>query len=63
MFGIGTPEFLLIGLIAFMLIKPEDLPGMIRKAGELYGKALRMYHAFLDEMAVFEDTLKDHDRN
>lgn len=62
MFGIGTPEFLLIGLIAFMLIKPEDLPGMIRKAGELYGKVLRMYHAFLDEMAAFEDSLKDRDR-
>lgn len=61
MFGIGTPEFLLIAFIAFVLLKPEDLPGMMRKMGEVYGKILRVYHRFLDEMAEFEDALKNEE--
>lgn len=55
MFGIGTPEFLLIAFIAFVLLKPEDLPRLMRRMGELYGKALRMYHSFLDEMESLDD--------
>jgi Sec-independent protein translocase protein TatA len=60
-FGIGTPEFLLIGFIAFILLKPEDLPGMMRKLGEAYGKVLRIYHRFLDEMDAFEDAIKNEE--
>jgi len=58
-FGIGTPEFLLIAFVSFVLLKPEDLPGMMRKLGEVYGRVLRLYHRFLDEVDAFEDALKN----
>lgn len=61
MFGIGTPEFLLIAFIAFVLLKPEDLPGMMRKLGEAYGQVLRVYNRFLDEMDAFEDAIKNEE--
>ncbi|MGE4169955.1 MAG: twin-arginine translocase TatA/TatE family subunit [Candidatus Margulisiibacteriota bacterium] len=56
MFGLGGSEILVIVMVAVLLIKPEDLPIALKKAGELYGKCYRAYHAFLHEFETMVDT-------
>ncbi|NBV41698.1 hypothetical protein EBR96_02880 [bacterium] len=58
MFGIGAGELLLIGFLAIIFVRPEDLPELMRQIGYLYGKIMRAYHVFLDEMQEMEDTIK-----
>ncbi|NDC82791.1 hypothetical protein EB093_03895 [bacterium] len=58
MFGVGTPEFLLIAFIAVLVVKPEDVPKLMRRFGEIYGRVLRAYHAFLDELDSLDEVVK-----
>ena len=39
MFGIGFFEFMAIALVALILIRPDDLPRVVRKIGKLYRQA------------------------
>ena len=39
MFGMGWSEIILIGVIALIVIGPNDFPKMFRKMGEFTGKA------------------------
>jgi len=50
MFGFGFSEWIVIGLVAMLVIKPEDLPKVFRKLGEWSGKAQRFYYAITDEL-------------
>jgi Sec-independent protein translocase protein TatA len=51
MFGIGFPELVIIGIVAIIFIRPEDLPSFFRAAGRLYAKAKQAY----DEVATIKD--------
>ena len=52
--GIGGLEYLLIAAVALIVVGPERLPGLLRKLGQMIGKARRMADEFrssFDEMA------------
>ena len=50
--GIGFSELLLLALAALIIVGPKDLPLMMRKAGQMVGKARAMAREF---QAAFED--------
>lgn len=54
MFDIGLFEVILIILMALVLIKPEDLPGLIRQTGRIYGTFRRAYYDAIDEIKNME---------
>lgn len=58
MFGIGFSEFLLIGLVVILFVRPDDLPAFFRKAGKIYGKARSAYR---EVMSVKDDFLREMD--
>jgi sec-independent protein translocase protein TatB len=46
MFDIGGGELLVIGVVALLVVKPKDLPGMFRTVGNAMGKVRRMASEF-----------------
>jgi Sec-independent protein translocase protein TatA len=42
MFGIGLGEIAVVLAVALVLIKPEDLPALFRRAGRLWGELRAM---------------------
>ena len=61
MFGMGWSEIILIGVIALIVIGPNDFPKMFRKMGEFTGKARVMAREFSRAMeaAADESGVKD----
>ena len=57
MFGIGPGEAFLIGCVAIVLIRPEELPKLIRQMGVFYGEIQRWLDVIKDEI----NTLGGHD--
>ena len=54
MFGIDSPELLVIAIVALFVIGPKELPGMLRSWGKWMAKARGMAAEFrrsFDEMA------------
>ena len=49
---IGGVELIIVAVVALLVVKPKDLPVMMRKVGEFMGKARRMASDF---RASFED--------
>ena len=41
MFGLGFFEIVVIAIVALIFVKPKDLPGVFRKIGWIYRKAMR----------------------
>lgn len=62
MFDIGFWEFALIGVIGLIIVGPERMPAVAKKAGELVGKIKRfiakIQDDFTDELEA--DKLKTH---
>lgn len=56
MFDIGWTELLLIGLVALIVVGPNDLPKMFRSFGQFTGKMKRMAREFTQAM---EDAADD----
>lgn len=50
--GVGFSELLLLALAALIIVGPKDLPFMMRKLGQIVGKARGMAREF---QAAFED--------
>jgi len=50
--GVGFSELLLLALAALIIVGPKDLPFMMRKLGQMVGKARGMAREF---QAAFED--------
>ena len=46
MFGIDWPELMVIGLVALIVIGPEDLPEMFRQLGRFTAKLRQMSREF-----------------
>lgn len=53
MLNVGFGEILLIAILALVVVGPERLPGLLRKAGEQYARLRRaafdLQNAFMDE--------------
>ena len=56
MFGVSGPELLVILLVGFVVLGPDRLPVVARKAGQMFGELKRMSSGFEAEMrtALFE---------
>jgi sec-independent protein translocase protein TatB len=50
MFDIGWSEMMLIGIVALIVIGPNDLPGLFQKLGQFVGKARGMAREFTNAM-------------
>ncbi len=61
MFNMGTSEIAVILVIAVLVIKPSEIPGLTRKAGKALGSFKRYKDAFTKEMNSLEE-LKDLDK-
>lgn len=65
MFNIGASELLLIGVVALIFIRPEDLPKLFRSLAKIYleiKKALKEVTSIKDEFMVEVDRMaKDLD--
>ncbi len=58
MFGLSGNELFVILLIIILVVKPEDLPALIRQIGKIYGQIMRIYYSILDEINSFDDIVK-----
>lgn len=56
MFGIGWTELLLVGVIALVVLKPQDYPDAMRSLGRLINKARQMAGEFQGQ---FNEALRD----
>jgi len=50
MFGFGLSEFIVIVILLIILVKPEELPSVMRKIGEIYGQLRRISTQLIDEI-------------
>ena len=50
MFGIGTPEFVVIALVALVVLGPERIPEVMRKVGQFYRQARQMSDSLTGEL-------------
>ena len=62
MFDVGFWEFALIGVITLLVVGPERMPGIARKAGLYLGKAKRFVSKIQDDVAqeIESDKIKEH---
>ncbi|QFU09374.1 Sec-independent protein translocase protein TatB [Rhodobacteraceae bacterium THAF1] len=65
MFDIGMTELLVIGVVALIVVGPNDLPGMFRQLGRFTGKMRGMARDFQRAMedAADESGVKDISRD
>jgi sec-independent protein translocase protein TatB len=56
MFDIGGGELLVIGIVALGVIGPNELPGLLRTAGNAMGKVRRMAAEFRGQ---FDDAMRE----
>lgn len=59
MFGLGFIELAAIALVALVLIRPKDLPGVFRKLGSLYRRARGQLAAAKRVLRDLEADLED----
>ncbi|WP_420857603.1 Sec-independent protein translocase protein TatB [Marivivens marinus] len=55
MFGMGWSELLIIGVVALIVVGPQELPGLFRKMGQFTGKARAMAREFSRAMDAAAD--------
>jgi sec-independent protein translocase protein TatB len=59
-FNLGPGEMIVILVAGLVILGPEKLPDMIRKAGRLYGELRRMANGFQSEFReVFEEPMSE----
>ncbi|WP_194095939.1 Sec-independent protein translocase protein TatB [Marivivens aquimaris] len=61
MFGMGWSEMILVGIVALIVVGPEELPNLFRTVGQYVGKAKGMAREFSRAMdqAADQTQLKD----
>jgi sec-independent protein translocase protein TatB len=68
MFDVGFWEFALIGIITLIIVGPERMPNIARKAGQYVGKAKRFIAKIQDDVSEeldvdqFKRQLSDMDK-
>ena len=58
MFGLGFTEILVILVVAFIFLRPKDIPRLFSKLGKIYGQFNRQLSAAKKIMAEIEDELR-----
>ena len=58
MFGLGFLEIAVILLVLVIFVKPEDLPKLVRKAGQFYARAEIMYQRLVHQLREADHTVK-----
>jgi sec-independent protein translocase protein TatB len=58
MFDVGWSEMVVIGVVALVAIGPKELPGVLRTAGQMIGKARRMA---AELQGQFQEALREAD--
>lgn len=56
MFGLGWSEMMLVGIVALIVVGPQELPGLFRKMGQFTAKARGMARDFSRAMNDAADT-------
>ncbi len=61
MFGMGWSEMVVIGIVALIVVGPQELPGLFRSVGQYVGKAKGMAREFSRAMdqAADQSGMKD----
>tara|TARA_Y100001970_G_scaffold270574_1_gene364631 strand:- start:13 stop:222 length:210 start_codon:yes stop_codon:yes gene_type:complete len=54
MFGLGLSEWMIIGVGALLVLKPEDLPRFARQMGTYYQKCQRMVQELNRDIRAIE---------
>lgn len=64
MFSLSFGEILVIGAVLLILVKPEELPGILRKIGKLFGEAKKIKEELkqMAELKTKEDPENDNDK-
>jgi Sec-independent protein translocase protein TatA len=57
-FKIGFGEILLLFLLAVVFIKPEQLPGLFRKAGRLFARLRQLKREMDETVSRFEEEVR-----
>lgn len=60
MFGIGLWEILAILVVAVVLIRPRDLPGVLRRVGRAYGRLVSFRESALARARELESEIRRH---
>ncbi|MFN7728809.1 MAG: Sec-independent protein translocase protein TatB [Bdellovibrio sp.] len=60
MFGLGFSEILVLGIIALIVIGPEDLPKVARKIGRFMNELKRGGESFKKEFEQSTISMQDH---
>jgi len=55
MFGIGIWEIVVILVVVMIFVRPDDLPGLARKAGVIVGRLRKAYHDLTDMIKMPDD--------
>lgn len=63
MFGMGGSEIAVIGIIALIVVGPQELPGLFRQVGKAVGKAKGMAREFSRAMDQAADQAGVNDIN
>jgi sec-independent protein translocase protein TatB len=58
MFGFGFSEILTVVIVALVLINPKDLPKIMRKFGEFYGKMRDQLNGIKEQFNTFDRDVK-----
>ncbi len=60
MFDIGGPEFLVIAIVALVVLGPERLPEVMRRAGVFYRQARQMLNEYTSEaQRMFDEGMRE----
>ena len=63
MFGLGFSEWVVIGIVIIIFVKPEDIPTLFRTIGKYYQKYLKFYHRMMNELTEVNDSfIKSDDK-
>lgn len=58
MLDFSFKELLVVAVVALIVLRPEDIPGLMRKLGQVFGKGKAMMNEF---SSAFEDEKKELD--
>lgn len=61
MFSLSLTEIIVIGIVLFVFIKPEELPGIFRKIGQALGELNKVKNEFKQMAAMKPEEDRESD--